>query len=79
LALVIGCVIQALRQAKKEPYDMVFLSAVLCYGVQALVNIAQPITTPLFVVFLGLCASKIPKKGRKTPEISYKKRRKRSE
>jgi O-antigen ligase len=79
LALVIGCVIQALRQAKKEPYYMVFLSAVLCYGVQALVNIAQPITTPLFVVFLGLCASKIPKKGRKIPEISYKKRRKRSD
>lgn len=79
LALIIGCVIHAWRQAKKEPYYMVFLSAVLCYGIQSLVNIAQPITTPLFILFLGLCASNIPKKGRKTPDISYKNPRKRSE
>lgn len=46
------------RSIKQEPMAAVYFSAVLCYGAQALVSIAQPITTPLFILFLALCAGR---------------------
>ena len=54
-ALVSG-LIHCLRRTKYDPMGAVFFAAVICYGAQALVSIAQPITTPLFILFLALCA-----------------------
>lgn len=52
----VGSVLRGFRNAKHNPMAALFCAAVICYGAQALVSIAQPITTPLFVLFLALCA-----------------------
>ena len=39
----------------KDKYVLAFTAAVFCYSIQATVNIEQPITTPLFIVFVSLC------------------------
>ncbi len=54
LAAIGGCIARAVKSAKSNPLAIVFVSAVICYSVQAFVNIAQPITTPLFIIFLAL-------------------------
>ena len=52
-ALVSG-VIRCFRGLKEKPMGAVYCAAVICYGAQALVSIAQPITTPLLIIFLAL-------------------------
>lgn len=49
-----------LRRSKKEPIYRGLTLAVAAYAVQAAVNIAQPMTTPLFFVFLGILISRQP-------------------
>ncbi len=44
----------AVKSFSKNPLAIVFISAVICYSAQAVVNIAQPITTPLMILFIGL-------------------------
>lgn len=44
------------KSSKEDSMAAVYCAAVICYGAQALVSIAQPITTPLFILFLALCA-----------------------
>ncbi len=65
LALVGGVIVRAVKKAKENPLAIVFVSAVICYSVQAVVNISQPITTPLFIIFIALteavCKSKANK------------------
>ncbi len=53
-ALVGGVITRAVKYAKKNPVIMVCAAGVICYSVQAVVNIAQPITTPLFIIMLSL-------------------------
>lgn len=55
LAIVGGAIARAVKTAKQNPLAIVFVSAVICYSVQAVVNISQPITTPLFIIFIALC------------------------
>lgn len=51
----LGTVIaRAVKSAKQNPMAVICVAAVICYAVQAIVNIAQPITTPLFIIFLAL-------------------------
>lgn len=57
LTAVISVIVRAVKYAKKNPLTVVFASAVLCYLIQSLVNIAQPITTPLFFIFIALTES----------------------
>lgn len=54
-ALVSGAT-HCFRRMKHHPIGTVYFAAVISYGAQALVSIAQPITTPLFLLFLALCA-----------------------
>lgn len=54
-ALISGAV-HCFRRMKQFPIGAVYFGAVICYGAQALVSIAQPITTPLLILFLALCA-----------------------
>lgn len=44
----------AIKTFSKNPLAVVCVSAVICYSAQAIVNIAQPITTPLLILFIGL-------------------------
>lgn len=55
LAIVGGAIARAVRAAKQNPLAIVCASAVICYSAQAIVNISQPITTPLFIIFIALC------------------------
>lgn len=54
IAAVGGSIARAIKTASKNPLAIVCVSAVICYSVQAFVNISQPITTPLFILFLAL-------------------------
>lgn len=51
----LGSVIaRAVKSARQNPMTIICVAAVICYAVQAIVNIAQPITTPLFIIFLAM-------------------------
>lgn len=60
-ALVIGVIARAIRHAESNPYIIVCVAGVICYSVQATVNISQPITTPLFIIMLALTEAFIRK------------------
>ena len=55
LAFTGSALIRGFRAAKKNPVSLVFASAVVGYMAQAIVNIAVPIATPLFIIFVSLC------------------------
>ena len=54
LSVVGGAIVRAVKKSFSNPLSIVCVSAVICYSVQAVVNIAQPITTPLFILFVAL-------------------------
>lgn len=62
LAAIAGALFRGFRSAKEDPVRAAAAAAALCCAVQALVNIAQPITTPLFILLLAICASPPKKK-----------------
>ena len=53
LSVVGGAIVRAEKSFSNQ-LSIVCVSAVICYSVQAVVNIAQPITTPLFILFVAL-------------------------
>ena len=53
---LVSAVTCCIRKMKQNPIGTIYCAAVICYGAQALVSIAQPITTPLLIIFLALCA-----------------------
>ena len=56
-ALLLAYVRAGLSACKRRPALAGFLAAVIAYIAQAAVNIAQPMTTPLFFLCLGLLAA----------------------
>lgn len=54
LSVIGGAIARAVKKSFSNPLSIVCVSAVICYSVQAVVNIAQPITTPLFILFVAL-------------------------
>lgn len=54
LTVIIAVIVRAVRRAKYQPLIAVFACAVICYAVQATVNIYQPVTTPLFIIFVSI-------------------------
>jgi O-antigen ligase len=54
IVAVISPVVRAVKNAFKSKYALIFAGGVVCYSIQALVNIDQPITTPLLVLFIAL-------------------------
>lgn len=57
ITALISAVIYGLKSLSKNPTGAIYLAAMICYGTQALVSIAQPITTPLMIIFLALTVS----------------------
>lgn len=55
LAFVGGALVRGFKSAKKNPVVLAFAAAVIAYATQAVVNIAVPISTPLFIIFVALC------------------------
>lgn len=67
-------VLRGVRRLKADPMVAAVLASVICSAVQATVNIAQPITTPLFIILLALCAGcREPVEIFETPAKSKKK------
>ena len=54
LTIIFGVCIRAVRRSKSSPAALIFVSAIICYAAQAVVNIYQPITTPIFIIFIAL-------------------------
>lgn len=61
IVLAGSVIARAVRYAKQNPIIIVFVSGVICYAVQAVVNIAQPITTPLFFILLAVTEALVQK------------------
>ena len=55
LAFVGSALVRAFKAAKKQPIVLAAAAAVICYAAQAVVNIAVPISAPLFIIFVSLC------------------------
>ena len=49
-----SAIFSGLKTAKKEPITLVFISAVICYLAQSVVNLYNPIVTPYLFIFLAL-------------------------
>ena len=50
-----ACSVAAYAEPLLERYGFCGAAAVIGYAVQAVVNIAVPISTPLFIIFVSLC------------------------
>ena len=55
LTIIFGALKGAIKSAAKNPIAIAFSASVISYAAQAVVNLAQPITTPLFIIFVALC------------------------
>lgn len=60
LTFLAGAGIQMMKRAKEDPYLLAIFFAVICYAVQAFVNINVPITAPVFLTLIavGLAGSR---------------------
>ena len=54
LAILGGVCVRAFRRAKNNPTVLIFISAIVCYAAQSIVNLYQPITTPLLFLFISM-------------------------
>ena len=59
MVFLISNISYSLRINKNNPYIIAVLFGIICYSVQAFVNINLPITTPVFWVLMGLVSKKI--------------------
>ncbi len=55
LTFVGSALVRGFKAAKENPLAYVFPAAVIAYLAQAVINIALPIATPLFIMFVALC------------------------
>lgn len=55
LSIIFGALKSAVKSAVENPIAIAFSASVISYAFQAFVNLAQPITTPLFIIFVALC------------------------
>lgn len=52
LAVIASFIVRAVKYAKYNPLIIICAGSVICYSIQAIANITQPITTPLFILML---------------------------
>ena len=57
ITATLSVLIKAVRRAAQNKYAMIFAGSVLCYSVQSVVNIDQPITTPIFILMIAIVES----------------------
>lgn len=58
LVFVVSNILNSLRFNKKNPYIIAIVFGIICYSVQAFVNLNLPITTPVFWLLMGMAANK---------------------
>jgi hypothetical protein len=53
--MILGSVsVRVIRRARENPLPLIFISAIVCYAVQATVNLYTPIVTPIFILFIAM-------------------------
>ncbi len=52
LCVIISFIVRTFKASKINPLAIICCAGVICYSIQAIVNIAQPITTPLFILLI---------------------------
>ena len=63
ITFLISFCVNMIKGSKKDPYIMALLYAVICYSIQAVVNISLPISTPVFIVLIAIGMSGIRKQN----------------
>ena len=58
LSFVIGVIVRGIKYHINKPYIVAVLFGVVCYSVQAFVNLNLPIVTPIFWVLLAIGSTK---------------------
>ncbi len=58
LSFVVGIIKRGIKFHNKNPYVMAVLFGIVCYSIQAFVNLNLPIVTPVFWVLLGIASAK---------------------
>ena len=54
ITFVVSSVIRGIKRSMRNKYCIVLVASVISYSIQGIVNIDQPITTPLFIVIVAL-------------------------
>lgn len=54
ITFVVSALIRGIKRSLSNKYCIVLVASVISYSIQAIVNIDQPITTPLFIVIIAL-------------------------
>lgn len=58
ISFIMAIVFQAIKRYSKNTYIMAVVFGIICYSVQALVNLNLPIVTPVFWVLLAIASAK---------------------
>lgn len=58
LSFVIGVIVHGIKHHINKPYIVAVLFGIICYSIQAFVNLNLPIVTPVFWALLGIVSSK---------------------
>lgn len=68
LTFIIGAIVRMIKCSKNKPELVIFYGAVMIYSLQAIFNIAQPLTTTTLFVFLamGISISRVSQKNSKS-------------
>lgn len=62
VGFISGVIVRGIKYHINKPYVVAVLFGILCYSVQAFVNLNLPIVTPVFWVLLGMASAKRIKK-----------------
>ena len=54
LTIIGSSVTRGIKKAAANPMTLTFAAAIICYAVQSTVNLYQPITTPIFFIFIAI-------------------------
>lgn len=55
VSLLVTVTVRSIKNSRKNPIIFLFIFSVICYAAQSVVNLYQPITTPIFFIFISLC------------------------
>lgn len=77
--LLFGIGYQGLKLAKENPLILALTASFISYCIQAMVNVNQPVTTPLFIVILSILGNLVRKEKNtlKTGEMLKRKEKER--
>ena len=59
MGFIVGALKRGIRLHINDPYVMAVIFGIVCYSVQAFVNLNLPIVTPVFWVLLAIVSAKV--------------------